>query len=114
MGVGGLEVYWGRVLPVVKHVSLAEFPSPSVSKALLRFDVTPLPAPYPIILGICRILLAKPPSTVGFLSFILWTELWVAGGLRSLLGPAFCNPKRMLSICCWSSSLSRGSEGLTV
>lgn len=92
-------MYWGRVLPVVMPVALVEVPSPSVPKVALRFDVAPSPAPYPIILGILRIPLSKPPSNVGFLA---------AGGLRSLLCPAFCNP--MLSIRCWSSSV----EGLTV
>ena len=115
MGVGGLEVYWGRVQPDVMPVTLGEVPSPSASKAPLRFDAEPLPAAYPIILGILRMLLTKPPSIVGFLSSVLSTKLWiVAGGLRSLLGPAFCNPRRILLIRCWSSTLSRDSEGFTV
>ena len=115
MGVGGLEVYWGRVPPDVMPVTLAEVPSASFCKAPLRFDVNPLPVAYPMMLGILRIVLNKPPNIVVFLSSVLSTKSWiVAGGLRSLLGPAFCNPERILLIRCWSSSLSRGSEGLTV
>ena len=41
MSVGGLEVYWGGVPPVVMPVTLVEIPSASVSKAPLRFDVNP-------------------------------------------------------------------------
>ena len=74
MGVGGLEVYWGRAPPFVMPVRLVEVPSPSAPKAPVGFDVTPLPG-YPMILGIFRIPLTKPRSNVGFLSFILLTEM---------------------------------------